>query len=267
MAQSFHPVPKVDRTTLPSPVDNASIVSEVLYCWITPLIELGTKKPLEIDDIYEVPLAHYTMTSLSLFMSKYWKSSNSLGIDLIKCFHAPVVKSNLVFLLYVVASMLQPFLVSKILQYVSTGKATIIGIESGVGIVLLLGGISVVGIVAFNMGFYYIQEFALHARNTSIALIFHKSLHISTTARSKHTTGEIATLMSVDAERIFHGVLLSTWYWMGPLLILGALILLIFQVGFPATLLCCGVLLAWFWFQLNGIFVVTAAATILLFFY
>lgn len=251
MEHSFSSIPISDKAG-PSPVDNASFLSIVFFSWFTPLIRLGAKRPLEIHDIYEVPVSHLTTSSLSLFTGHYWRGPASLGVDLTMCFSTPLLLSNVVFLLYVGSSILQPFFVSTILEYVSNGHAVILGISSGVWIVLLLGAIGLVGILAFSMGFYYIQEFALYVRNTCIALIFSKSLRISSGSRSTHTTGEIVTLISVDAERIFNGVLLSTWYWMGPLLILGALILLIFQMGVIATLICCGVLLAWFWFQMNG---------------
>jgi hypothetical protein len=251
MKHTFSGVSKSDRAG-PSPVDTASVFSIVFFSWFTPLISLGTRQTLQIDDIYEVPLSHRTTASLTLFLNQYWKGPDSLGIDLAKCFSGPLILSSSIFAVNIGAAILQPFFVSAILEYVSNGSASIFGITSGLGIVLTLGSIGVIGILAFSSGFYFIQEFALYIRNTCIALVFSKSLLISSGARSAHTTGEIVTLMSVDAERIFNGVLLSTWYWMGPLLILGALVLLIFQMGIFPTLICCGVLLIWFWFQMNG---------------
>ena len=71
-------------------------------------------------------------------------------------------------------------------------------------------------------------------RSAIILLVFYKSLRLSSSAKSKHTTGEIVTLMSVDSERVTQAVLFSFWLWVGPTMIIIAMAILIFEVNWSA---------------------------------
>lgn len=37
-----------------SPYDNASIFSSMFFLWLQPLLNLGSKRPLEFEDIYQL---------------------------------------------------------------------------------------------------------------------------------------------------------------------------------------------------------------------
>jgi ATP-binding cassette, subfamily C (CFTR/MRP), member 1 len=56
-------------------------------------------------------------------------------------------------------------------------------------------------------------------------------MRLSPAARRKYTTGSIVTMMSVDAERIYQGVLTSQWVWAGPVVIVVAMALTIQVLG------------------------------------
>ena len=111
--------------------------------------------------------------------------------------------------------MVQPFLVAKILQYIQTGKVDIgLGITSGIGVAVILGAISIIAVISLNYGFYHITLFAFKVRASTIAMVFKKSLNLSSAVRSKYTTGEITTMMSVDAERLWFATIFVNWLWM-----------------------------------------------------
>ena len=111
--------------------------------------------------------------------------------------------------------MVQPFLVAKILQYIQTGEVHIgLGIRSGIGVAVILGVVSIIAVVSLNYGFYHITLFAFKIRASTIAMVFKKSLNLSSSVRSKFTTGEITTMMSVDAERLWLATIFSNWLWM-----------------------------------------------------
>ena len=45
------------------------------------------------------------------------------------------------------------------------------------------------------------------------------------------TTGEMVTLMSVDSERLYLGIVLSQWVWVAPTIAFGAMIFLVLEIG------------------------------------
>ena len=102
---------------------------------------------------------------------------------------------------------------------------------SGLGVAILLGLLSMVGALSINFGFYHIQTFGLLVRTSVFAQVFKKSLKISPAVRGNFTTGEIVTLMSVDAERLWFASIFGNWLWMGPVQIVGSIALLYLQVN------------------------------------
>lgn len=56
-------------------------------------------------------------------------------------------------------------------------------------------------------------------------------MRLSPAARQRYTTGSIVTMMAVDAERIYQGVLTSQWLWAGPMVIVVSVVLTIKVLG------------------------------------
>lgn len=136
---------------------------------------------------------------------------------------------------YTFIVLIQPLFVERLLKYIQTGSVNLVGLESGTGIAILLGIISILASLSLNYGFYHITIFAVYCRSSAIAMIFQKALRLSSSAHAKRTTGEIVTLMSSDAEKLWYCMIFVNWLWMGPLQIAGAITLLYLRVG-PAAL-------------------------------
>lgn len=116
---------------------------------------------------------------------------------------------------YALIIMVQPFLVAKILQYIQTGEVDIgLGIRSGIVVAVMLGAISIFAVISLNYGFYHVTLFAFKIRSATIAMVFKKSLNLSSAVRSKYTTGEITTMMSIDSERLWFATIFANWLWM-----------------------------------------------------
>ena len=171
-----------------------------------------------------------------------------LGNALYNAFGSQVFYGAVSITPYIVASVLQPLFVSHILEFVALGKTEFLGITSGTGLVLLLGAISIVGILSFNQAFYFISKCGISCRISIISMVFCKSLLLSSAAKSKNSTGQILTLMSGDAERVWQSLLFSNWLWVGPVLVFCALALLIVTVGLSA-LAGFGTLILVYWMQ------------------
>jgi ATP-binding cassette, subfamily C (CFTR/MRP), member 1 len=129
---------------------------------------------------------------------------------------------------------MQPFLVTKLLEYIATGETEMFGMRSGVGIAFTLGITSILGAFTINNTMYLMYCFGMAIRSALIGVIFKKSLKISNSAKAKHSIGEIITLMSVDVERVWLACLLMVWLPMSPLLSIVAIVLLYLEMGFSA---------------------------------
>eukprot|EP01034_Spumella_vulgaris_P031126 gene31126-38464_t len=81
------------------------------------------------------------------------------------------------------------------------------------------------------MSFFFTSTAAIPIKSAIIAFIFEKSLRLSSSSRTKFTSGDIVTLLSVDCERIWLGSLIFHWLWAGPVMAIIAMILLIMEVG------------------------------------
>jgi ABC-type multidrug transport system fused ATPase/permease subunit len=242
------------RATGASPLDSASALEQLFYTWLNPIIQLGYKRPLEDEDIPQVPLEHSSKHTLEEFL-KYWKEEVSLRPTspsfwrvVLKAFGKNFYLSVMNFSLFLVVTFLQPTFVQIILRYVRDGSASLGDLHSGIAFALILGGLSFFQTIVFNTGFYNMQCFGLQIRPALIGALFHKSLRISNSARASHPTGEILTLMSVDVERVWLATLLGNWLWMSPLMLSVAIILLYLQVGYP-SLIVGFVLIFWGYFQ------------------
>lgn len=226
-----------------SPMDTASHYSIITYSWMNELIKLGAKQTLNFDDIYPLPKM-FTAASLSDRIHKAWaaeiessKKRNkkpSLAVALLKEFGQNVVFSIVAMLPYIVGSLLQPLFVGHFLEYVQSKQTEFLSISNGYGLVFLLSGISLVSVVSFNYSFYHTSRLGIYARSASIIMTFNKSLRLSSASKGKHTTGEIISLISNDAERLWQGILFANWLWVGPVLVIIAMVLIGLEVGYSA---------------------------------
>ncbi|KAJ2801307.1 hypothetical protein H4R20_003724, partial [Coemansia guatemalensis] len=65
-------------STLYSPEERSNIFSKITYSWLTPLLEQGIRKPLEMEDIYEVTKDLRPNIVFGVFQQS-WKNEQSSG--------------------------------------------------------------------------------------------------------------------------------------------------------------------------------------------
>ena len=213
-----------------------SLISEYLYSFMNPLISLGACKHLEIEDVPPVPKyqeSSVTEMALSAAWSDEMKNHEHpmLTRAMFQSFGKLFLYGTANAAIFVTVVGLQPFFVTKLLEYISTGNASVFGINSGMGLAFTLGILSVVGAFTINNSMYLLYCFGMAIRSALIGIIFQKSLHISNSAKAKHSIGEVITLMSVDVERVWMACLLLVWLGMSPLLGVVAVILLYMEMG------------------------------------
>jgi hypothetical protein len=185
----------VDRTN--SEYARASILNKITFSWVNDLLKKGFVKPLEVSDV--PPLTkEFTCSEVKQRAKLSWsveqkKSKPSLGYAILSAFLFEIVHSGLWFLPYVVVVLLQPYFVASLLKYTSTGSSSFLGLDTGVGQACVLGALSIVGVFSSSTSFLFIHECGIRIKSAVIALIFEKSIRLSSSSRIVFSTGASST--------------------------------------------------------------------------
>ncbi|KAK6149391.1 hypothetical protein DH2020_016916 [Rehmannia glutinosa] len=189
-----------------TPYATAGILSLFTFSWMSPLISLGYKKTLDLEDIPQLDVSDTVKGALPILNSKletYRVESNRVTTmmlvkGLIFTTWREIAVSAVYVLVYTLASYVGPYLIDTFVQYLNGHR----DFE--------------------NEGY----QAGYRARAALVAKIYNKGLTLSCQSKQGHTTGEIINFMSVDAERIGD----FGWYMHDPWMI-------VIQVGLALAIL------------------------------
>jgi len=221
-----------------APLDQASFFSRITFRWMTPLFKIGAQRPLEESDVYCLPKSHVSKNLhdklvRSWNLEKKIKGKNaSLMSAAFRVYAIDIMFGVFWLAVYSASVIAQPYFIEALLNYFNGVHANIVGLKNGFSIAAVLGGISVFGSLGSSYGFYSAMIIGIAVRCSTMLLIFEKSLSLSNAAKSKHTTGQIVTLMSADAERLLLGFQFFPWFIMAPVLIIIAIAFLVLEVDY-----------------------------------
>ncbi|KAE9183266.1 ABC transporter C family member 3, partial [Phytophthora fragariae] len=217
-----------------NPLERASLISILLAQWVYPMISLGSKKILEMEDMWPLCPRDSCQALETRFHRVYEPTKSHLfGISPVAMAYAVAFRAELTVVLvsclfYVVALGLQSYVAQGLLEFLNN-EENIFHISSGYWLMAMMTGSSLVAVLSLNYVFFLSVRIGVNMRSLTMSLIYDKSLKLSSKARQEYTTGEILTLMSVDTERVFHFVAHGPWLIMGPL-------------GFAISIMLVGVL-------------------------
>ncbi|KAJ8559009.1 hypothetical protein ON010_g8439 [Phytophthora cinnamomi] len=206
----------------PNPLDTASFPSVVLAQWMQPMVTLGGQRVLEMEDIWPLCSSDSCNSLEERFRRVFDPNAKSVfGISPLAIAYMVTFRSELtvVFvgcILYVAALGTQSYVAQALLQFLN-GKKNLFHISNGYGLLAMMTLSSAVAVLSLNYLFFRSSRVAANMRSLSMALVYDKSMKLSSAARQQYTTGEILTLMSVDTERVFNFVAHGPWLIMGPL--------------------------------------------------
>ncbi|KAI9983322.1 hypothetical protein PInf_007282 [Phytophthora infestans] len=205
-----------------NPIRTASFFSMVSMAWMQPLISLGAKRPLEREDF-----------EMELRAINNGKTPQPLGIPrvalaLVKTFPRQIVVVFASDLLFLAGSALISFLVEAILDYIND-RDNVFGIQNGYVLVVMLSLVAFLSMVSFNFAWFISSRIGVNMRSLLLDAVYRKSLRLSSEARQKYSSGEIMTLVSVDIDRVFNGMMNGPWVLLAP-------------IGFTISVVLIGVL-------------------------
>ncbi|KAL3658768.1 hypothetical protein V7S43_016137 [Phytophthora oleae] len=200
-----------------NPLTSASLLSQLLVLWFQPLVSLGARRPLSFADLYPVCVVD-SCRALQRRLSLIYSPSpgSSLAGTFLRLFRRPLLLVFANYSLYIAAMALQSYVAQALLDYLH-GRVNVFQISSGYALVALMAAVSVVAITCRNFAFFLSSRVGTNMRSLVMSCIFHMSLRLSSAARQQYTTGQVLTLMSVDAERVFTAMMQGPWLFVAPL--------------------------------------------------
>ncbi|KAI4388601.1 hypothetical protein MLD38_000915 [Melastoma candidum] len=213
-----------------TPYAKSGVFGVITFSWLSPLIALGNKKALDLEDVPQLDPQDCVVTGYPYFRRNILleNSSGGGGVTTLGLAKALVLSTwrdifwtGLFALVHVLASYIGPYIIDTFVQYLNGS------IEfDGEGYVL----ISVFLVAKLFDGLsqrqrvFRMQLFGIRMRSLLVATIYDKGLTLSSQSRQAHTSGEVINFIAVDAERV------STfcWYLHEPWLVLLQVMLAMF---------------------------------------
>ncbi|KAG2504685.1 hypothetical protein JM18_009527 [Phytophthora kernoviae] len=204
-----------------NPLEHASLPSIVLAHWMQPMVSVGAHRVLELKDMWPIGQSDSCDSLESRFRAVYDPNPQIFDISPVamaftKTFRRELTSVFIGSVLYVVALAMQSYVAQALLQFLSD-KENLFHISNGYWLVAMMTISSLVAVCTVNYVFFTTSRIGANIRSLTMVLVFDKALKLSSAARQEYTAGEILTLMSVDAERVFMAMLQSPWHVMGPL--------------------------------------------------
>ncbi|KAG0037262.1 hypothetical protein BGZ82_002861 [Podila clonocystis] len=228
-----------------SPYDKANLASRVTFHYLQPIVSKGFKTPLGPQDIVGMMPGHIkTEFSHDRLNNKwqahvakrkakgvkpgmFWTIVRAYGWSWLPVFTFRILASTMTYVL--------PQLLNELLAFIDTYRP-----ESptppqpvGLGIILAFGMFVASVLSSFFMAQYFqvSMNVGIEIRTALIAMIYRKSLKLSSAAKQKSTAGEINNHMSVDAERWPDAITFLPMYISIPYELCIAIWLLYNQIG------------------------------------
>ncbi|XP_078182457.1 multidrug resistance-associated protein 5 [Carex rostrata] len=200
-----------------TPFSYAGLFSIITLSWMNPLLRVGAKRPLEMDDIPKLAKTDRAKTSYKIVMSELekMKSENpfrqpNLVLVILQSFKREVALNAVFVLLSTLSTYVGPYLISYFVAYLS--GETLFQYEGYVLALIFL--LSKVSETLFTRQWYVrVDVMGMHVKSALTAMVYRKGLRLAVSARQKHTSGEIVNYMAVDVQRIgeFAWYMHDTW--------------------------------------------------------
>ncbi|RHY38344.1 hypothetical protein DYB34_003537 [Aphanomyces astaci] len=190
-------------------------LSSMLFTWMNPLMDLGNRRPLEMDDLFQLN-PDLRADAASARFSACWdmelqKASPSLASALFRAFGAKFVAAGVLRFVRDALQFIGPFVLQRVIAFLLTPDAAL---SDGLVYVALIFVGGIFQSFCFRNYMYFVFETGLLFRSAIVTAVYRKSLVLSAGAMAGRSVGEITNLMSIDAQRLqdLLGDLHAIWY-------------------------------------------------------
>ncbi|KAL4560027.1 hypothetical protein LXL04_032175 [Taraxacum kok-saghyz] len=190
-----------------SQLEEPTFLSKLTFSWVNPLIALGYRKPLVLEDIPSLPsidqssTAHEKFTKAwdSLQMEKSSNNSNLVPKALAKVYFQEMIFSGLYVLLRTIAVVIRPLLLYAFVDYSNRDTEDLHHGLILVGCLILL---KTMESLSHRQFFFNARRTGMRMRSALMVAVYEKQLKLSVLGRRRHSTGEIVNYIAVDAYRM-----------------------------------------------------------------
>ncbi|KAF5807985.1 putative ABC-type xenobiotic transporter [Helianthus annuus] len=195
------------QDTNTSQPEEPSFLSKLTFSWVNPLLAVGYRKPLVLEDIPcltpkdQAAIAHEKFTKAwdSLQNEKTLNTDNMVSKALAKVFFKEMVLSGLCLLVRNIMVVVSPLLLYAFVDY---ANLEIKDLHHGL---LLVGCLIIVKVVESltNRQFYFnARRTGMRMRSTLMVKVYEKQLKLSNLGKTRHSTGEVVNYIAIDAYRL-----------------------------------------------------------------
>ncbi|XP_013611055.1 PREDICTED: ABC transporter C family member 3 [Brassica oleracea var. oleracea] len=195
-----------DSSVDATPYSRAGILSLLTFSWMSPLIETGNKKALDLEDVPELHVSDSVVKLAPNFRSMLESSSDGGGVTTFKLLKALFFSSHWEILvtaffafIYTIASYVGPALIGTFVQYLNGRRQYN---NEGYVLVITFFLAKLLECLAKRRWYFRLQKIGIRMRSCLVAMIYEKGLTLSCHSKKGRTSGEIINFMTVDAERV-----------------------------------------------------------------
>ncbi|XP_045789104.1 ABC transporter C family member 8-like [Trifolium pratense] len=187
---------------------HANFFSKLIFCWINSLISLGYSKPLGLEDIPSLVSEDESNMAYQKFVDA-WESlvrertkNNTKSLVLWSIVRI-YLKENLLIAFYALIRTIAVVVSSLILYaFVSYSNRTEEDLKKGLSIVGFLIVTKVFESLSQRHWFFNSRRSGMKMRSALMVAVYRKQLKLSSSARTRHSAGEIVNYIAVDAYRM-----------------------------------------------------------------
>ncbi|KAI1299646.1 Multidrug resistance-associated protein 1 [Halotydeus destructor] len=198
------------------------------FTWFDGLVRKGYKKPLTLDDVYDLEKENKSDEILQRFL-KHWSYPLKARISrpLLKTFYIPLLGSGLIQLLVVCLRFVSPTVLDQFLVWLA-GSAPL---WHGILFAIVMFSAGTLESALNNHTQYATACVAMQIKTAIVSTLHRKALRLSPSKKSVYSTGQVFNLISVDTQRIVDFISASNKHWAAPLQVVLAIYLLWQQLG------------------------------------
>ncbi|CAI8608030.1 unnamed protein product [Vicia faba] len=234
-------------------IGHATFLSRLFFSWINSLLSLGYSKPLDLQDIPslvpqdEANMAYRKFVHAwdSLVRERTKNNTKSLVLwSIVRTF----LKENILIAFYALIRTISVAVSPLILYaFVNYSNRTEVDLREGFSIVGFLILAKVVESLSQRHWFFNSRRSGMKMRSALMVAVYQKQLKLSSSARTRHSAGEIVNYIAVDAYRMGE---FPWWFhltWTSALQLVLSIVILFGVVGIGALpglvpILICGLL-------------------------
>ncbi|KAI4307897.1 hypothetical protein L6164_031024 [Bauhinia variegata] len=225
---------KGDETV--TPYSTAGIFSMLTFSWVGPLIAVGKKKILDLEDVPLLASGDSVLEVFPSFKSTIEADCSAISrvttFKLIKAMILSAWKEIALTATFAfvstLASYVGPYLIDTFVQYLNGRREFE---NEGYFLVSAFFIAKLIECLSQRHWFFRLQQAGIRIRALLVAIIYSKGLSLSCQSKQSHSSGEIINFMTVDAERVGD----FSWYmhdlWMVVLQVSLALFILYRNLG------------------------------------